>query len=211
MKHTFFYGIMLPACLAVLLICAGLLGSAGAQTASAGKQEIRRTDAVAAENNSNMGKRFPDVVAESLAGTQESIPDSARGKVTLVVVAFLRESQAQLDSWLEPFIARFGSRKDFMFYEVPMISSGYKFMRLMIDGGMRAGIPNEKHRHVVTMYGDVEKYKNALNLDPRFGHAFVLDREGIIRWQGKGFATGETLADMAAAAERLSQTQPGKD
>jgi len=210
MKHTF-YKTMPLACLAALLISAGLPGGADAQAPAANNQGIGRKDAMAAEQNANIGKRFPEVVAESLAGTQESIPDSARGKITLVAVAFLRESQAQLDSWLEPFIERFGSRNDFMFYEVPMISAGYKFMRFMIDGGMRAGIPNKKHRHVVTMYGDVEKYKNALNIDPRFGHAFVLDRSGTIRWQGTGFATKEALADLFAAAERLSQAQPGKD
>jgi hypothetical protein len=98
-----------------------------------------------------------------------------------------------------------------MFYEVPMISAGYKFMRFMIDGGMRAGIPDKKHRHVVTMYGDVEKYTQALNIDPRFGHAFLLDRDGMIRWQGTGFATKEMLADLFAAAERLSPKQPRSD
>ena len=108
------------------------------------------------QTNSNIGTTFPEVTAKSLANTDESIPASASGKVALVVVAFLRESQPQLDSWLEPFIEKFGGKEGFTFYEVPMISSGYKFMRAVIDGGMRGGIPEPKHKHVVTMYGDVE-------------------------------------------------------
>lgn len=156
-------------------------------------------------DNANIGKKFPNVTADSLAGTKESIPESCSGKVTLVTVAFLRESQGQLDSWLNPFYEKFGSSPGFMFYEIPMISSGYKFMRMIIDGGMRAGLPSFKHKHVVTMYGDVEKYLTALSLDPRSGHAFLLDRDGIIRFQAKGYATPQLLQELFATAEVLAK------
>lgn len=158
-----------------------------------------------AVKNSNIGKKFPVVNAKTLAGKKTTVPDDAAGKVTLVCVAFLRESQSQLDSWLNPFYEKFGSRDDIMFYEVPMISGGYKFMKLIIDGGMRGGLPEFKHKHVVTMYGDVESYMQVLNLDPRNGHAFLLDREGIIRWQNEGFSNAETLASLFAATEVLVQ------
>ncbi len=157
------------------------------------------------QTNPNIGKKFPEVSAESLANRKESIPDSARGKVVLVTVAFLRENQGQLDSWLEPFIEKYGDTEDVTFYEIPMISSGYRFMRFIIDNGMRAGLPRQKHKHVVTMYGDVEKYTDGLNIDPRYGHAFLLDREGIIRWQDKGFATKDSLAELFSEAEKLRQ------
>ena len=155
-------------------------------------------------SNPNLGKRFPEVTAESLAKTRESIPESARGKVALIAVAFLQQSQPQVDSWLGPFTERFGSKEGFIFYEVPMISSGYKFMRFVIDSGMRGGIPKEKHKNVVTMYGDVEKYMNALNLDARYGYAFLLDREGIIRWQGQGFSTSDALKELFELAEKIT-------
>lgn len=151
----------------------------------------------------NIGKRFPEVRTKSLARSPVAIPAAAAGQVALIAVAFLRESQSQLDSWLEPFVKEFGSRDEFTFYEVPMISSGYKFMRFMIDGGMRAGIPEYKHPHVVTMYGDVERYVNELGLDARYGYAFLLDQEGIIRWQGEGFSTPESIRELFELAEKL--------
>jgi len=151
----------------------------------------------------NLGKKFPEVKAKTLAGQETTIPDDAAGKVTLICVAFLRESQTQLDSWLNPFYEKFGKREDIMFYEVPMISGGYKFMKLIIDGGMRGGLPEFKHKHVVTMYGDVESYKDALDIDPSSGHAFLLDRKGVIRWQEKGFSTGGTLDSLFAATADL--------
>ncbi len=161
--------------------------------------------AMDAAGNPNLGKKFPAVNAATLEGKKTTVPDDAAGKVTLVCVAFLRETQSQLDSWLNPFYEKFGSRADIMFYEVPMIAGGYKFMKPIIDGGMRGGLPEFKHKHVVTMYGDVQSYIQALNLDPTNGYAFLLDREGSIRWQNEGFSNAETLASLFAATEGLLQ------
>ena len=193
----------------VLVLGAGMvLASSFSDTtftrSSARAEQAERRDSMTDQVNPNIGKRFPEVTAESLAKTRESIPDSAKGKVALIVVAFLQQSQPQLDSWLGPFAERFGGKEGFTFYEVPMISSGYKFMRLIIDSGMRGGIPKEKHKNVVTMYGDVEKYMKELNLEARFGYAFLLDKEGIIRWQGQGFATADSLKQLFELAEKMS-------
>ena len=151
----------------------------------------------------NLGKKFPVVNAETLEGSTATVPDDAAGKVTLVCVAFLQQSQSQLDSWLNPFYEKFGNREDTMFYEVPMISGGYRFMKMIIDGGMRGGLPAFKHKHVVTMYGDVESYKKALDVDPTRGHAFLLDRDGTIRWQDQGFSDAGKLESLFAATEAL--------
>jgi hypothetical protein len=193
----------------VLLVCILLVVSnnysALAQTAARESQKPGRKKTMNEQTNPNIGKKFPAVNAESLANTRVSIPDSAKGKVALIAVAFLRESQPQLDSWLGPFAEKFGNRQEYTFYEVPMLSSGYKFMRFMIDGGMRSGIPKEKHKNVVTMYGDVEKYMNALSMDLRYGYAFLLDGDGVIRWQGQKYSTQDTLKELFDMAEKLSK------
>jgi len=157
------------------------------------------------KTNPNIGNKFPEIRDNSLEKTPVSLPEAAKGKITLVVISFLHQNQPQLDSWLEPFVDKYGNKESLTFYEVPMISGGYKFMRPMIDGGMRAGIPKEKHKNVVTMYGDVKKYIKALNLNPKYGYAFLLDREGIMRWQGRGFSTPETLKELFETAERLAK------
>ena len=173
------------------------------QKTSQKDEQQGRTKIMTNQENPNIGKRFPEVTAESLAKTPESIPDSAKGKVALIAVAFLQQSQPQLDSWLGPFEEKFGGREEFTFYEVPMISSGYKFMKMVIDSGMRGGIPKYKHKNVVTMYGDVEKYMTELNLEARYGYAFLLDKDGIIRWQGQGFSSPELLKELFDLAEKL--------
>ena len=190
-------------CMLLIFLCRP--HSIQAQNTPKEKQPSAKINTLTEKTNPNIGKTFPEVKDNSLEKTPVSIPDGARGKVTLIVISFLHQNQPQLDSWLEPFVDKFGNKESYTFYEVPMISGGYKFMRPMIDGGMRAGIPKAKHKNVVTMYGDVEKYIKALNLDPKHGYAFLLDREGIIRFQGQGFATPETLTELFETAERLAK------
>jgi len=156
------------------------------------------------EEQTNISKVFPTVQAKNLEGNQVTIPGDAKGKVTLVAVAFLQQSQAQLDSWLNPFYEKFGKRDDFMFYEIPMIAGGYVFMKPIINGGMRGGLPQFKHKHVVSFYGDVKKYSDTLNIDPGFGHAFLLDKEGKIQWQNKGYAEKDALEEMFSLANKLA-------
>ncbi len=176
-----------------------------AQNTPKEKQLSAMPNTMTNKTNPNIGKTFPEIKDNSLEKTPVSLPEAAKGKVTLVVISFLHQNQPQLDSWLEPFVDKYGNKESHTFYEVPMISGGYKFMRPMIDGGMRAGIPKAKHKNVVTMYGDVKKYIKALNLNPKYGYAFLLDREGIIRWQGRSFSTPETLKELFETAERLSK------
>ena len=157
------------------------------------------------EEQTNNLKAFPPVQSKNLEGNPVTIPDEAKGKVTLVAVAFLQQSQGQLDSWLNPFYEKFGKRDDFMFYEIPMIAGGYVFMKPIISSGMRGGLPQFKHKHVVTFFGDVKQYSDTLNIDPGFGHVFLLDKEGIIRWQGKGFAEKDALEEMFSLATKLAE------
>jgi hypothetical protein len=155
--------------------------------------------------SSLIGIKFPTLSADSLAGDTVTLPDSVKGRVALVVMSFKRDSQNQNDSWLGPFEKEFGQKQGFFFYEVPMIRRRFVFMAPLIDSGMRAAIPGEKHKNVVTFYGDVEPYQQALKIqDIYLGYAFLLDRQGVIRWHGQGMAKSEDIKALLGTAQRLS-------
>ncbi len=111
-----------------------------------------------------------------------------------------------VDSWLDPYTKTFGDTPGFTFYEIPMIKG--KWWRLFsasIDGGMRMGIPEKKHEHVVTYYGDIGRYLSALEIrDLSFAYAFLLDKRGYIIWRGKGFATIQQIQNMLHLAAQVS-------
>jgi hypothetical protein len=57
---------------------------------------------------------------------------------------------------------------------------------------------------VVTCYGKLGLYTGALRMKDRsLCHCFLLDRKGIIRWTGKGFADEESLENVLETVETL--------
>ncbi|MDN7023870.1 hypothetical protein FGU65_03010 [Methanoculleus sp. FWC-SCC1] len=152
-----------------------------------------------------VGRRFPTIAANSLAGDMVTLPDAAKGLVALVAVAFVRRAQEQIDSWTDRFTAAFGDNPRCTVYEVPMMDGLMaRVFSGSIDAGMRGGIPPAQHSHVITYYGDLDPYLRDLGIDDRnLAFVYLLDREGIIRWSGRGFATPERLEDMVEVARAL--------
>ena len=131
-----------------------------------------------------VGLLFPVLSARTLAGTMKTLPDAAAGKVALIAIAFVRDAQEMIDSWILPFEEVFYREDDVVVYEVPMIESPlWRPVRAMIDGGMRSGIPAVRHEFVMTWYGNAEAFREALGMDDRsLAYIFLLDRGGIVRW-----------------------------
>lgn len=158
------------------------------------------------ENRENgaAGSIFPELGGRALSGREIVFPGSVAGLVTLLALAFRRQAQAQVDSWVEPFVRTFGQREGCAFFEVPMLAGSWKLLAGWIDGGMRGGIPAGRHDHVVTYYGELGGYTRALRMaDRSLCYCFLLDRKGVIRWTGKGFADEGLLNAMRETVETL--------
>ena len=150
-----------------------------------------------------IGQFFPEVTSKSLAGRVVSLPGTAGGKVTLICIAFVRSSQSMIDSWVQPFERKFGKDSRFAVYEIPMINAAWKVLSWMIDSGMKRGIPIEKHDNVVTFYGDYSSYQEAFDGGHKFSLCFLLDKKGIVRWRGHGYANPEIENEFIEVAKAL--------
>jgi len=142
-----------------------------------------------------IGFRFPEITAETLAGTQKTLPDAAQGAPALIVVAFVREAQEMIDSWVTPIRDEFQGTDAIAIYELPVIASAiWRPMRRIIDGGMRSGIPVRDHDYVMTVYHSASELTGALEIeDHSLAYLYLIDSHGTIRWQGSGFAEEQTL------------------
>lgn len=68
------------------------------------------------------------------------LPADLKGELNVVLIAFQREQQRDVGSWL-PFLKSVTeSQRDVRVHEVPTLGRRYKLMRPFIDGGMRRGI-----------------------------------------------------------------------
>ncbi|MCF8304206.1 MAG: hypothetical protein K9I94_13095 [Bacteroidales bacterium] len=151
-------------------------------------------------------QKFPQIKAETLAGDEVVFPDVAEGKISLILVAFERQTQGQVDSWSKPFMNEFGNDQNYMFYEIPMISIGWKVIAPIIDGGMRSGVPKEMHDNVATYYGPLKEYYNKLDVDgTSLCYVYLLDKHGYVVWKEKGKADGQKIEGLFNKAHALNK------
>jgi len=153
-----------------------------------------------------VGDIFPRISGRALSGVKVTLPDAARGRVALVGVAFVREAQSMMDSWMRPYTEAYAGQDGYLAYELPVIEGWHwRLLSGMIDGGMRAGIPPEQHDYVVTYYGDASTFKEALSIeDTSYAYVYLLGRSGVIRWQNRGYATDSTVEELIQLAASLS-------
>lgn len=126
--------------------------------------------------------RFPSVSGRSLDGREVHLPDDFAGEINVVLVAFARKQQQDVDSWTPYFKPLAAVMPGVRIYELPTLPRGLRMMRPMIDGGMRGGIPDPKLRETtITLYLDKEPFREALGIrDESAIHVFIVDGKGRI-------------------------------
>ena len=154
-------------------------------------------------------QKFPKIEVETLSGKDLVLPNDAEGEMVLIGVAFVREAQSMLDSWMEYFEELCQEQE---VYELPMIESNFwKIFSGFIDRGMKSGIRDEKHDFVGTHYGDASEFKKKLDIkDTDLGYVYLLDEEGHIKFRGKGFADEKGKEEMLKHVKHVCQLLPPK-
>jgi hypothetical protein len=152
-----------------------------ASNAGAQRQEVRVTDA------DTLGA-FPRAVGRNLEGWTFTLPFDLEGRLNVVVIAFKREQQVDVDSWM-PFLGKVAAtHPELRVYEIPTLARGYRLMQSFIDGGMRRGIPDAAVRAAtITLYIDKTPFKRALRIaDEERIHVVLVDRDGRVHWRAAG-------------------------
>ncbi len=142
-------------------------------------------------------QQFPRIEAETLSKKQVVFPQDTQGQFALLLIAFRRQTQGEVDSWLNPFIEDFSNHQQVTFYEIPMISGNWKWMSGWIDSGMRSGVAEYKHDHVATYYGPLKSYFQHFEVDDvRRVYVFLLDKQGHILWRETGRANQNKYQEL---------------
>ena len=148
---------------------------------------------------------FPKLKASNLENQTFSLPEDFAGDRSLLLIAFQREQQANVDTWLHQ-MKRFETSPGFHYYELPTIDRLNPFFRWFINSGMRRGIPDRNARaRTITLYLDKPSFRKALNIpDEKRIYAILVDRSGRVLWRAEGDF------DEAKAASLQAVLTPGK-
>ncbi len=140
---------------------------------------------------SSGSKLFPKVSGSNLEGDVVSIPEDLEGENKLLLVAFKREQQEDVNTWLEATVDLLKKHSDFAVYEIPTIKEMNFLMRFNINNGMRYGIPSKSQReNTITLYIDKEKFKTILKIETEDEiHVFLVNDKAEIVWRAQGLAS----------------------
>lgn len=135
---------------------------------------------------------FPQITGRNLENEEILLPNALKGEINLLIIAFKKEQQALVDGWI-PFLKSLAQKYPRLaFYELPTLSSSYSLIRWMIDGGMRAGIPDKKARErTITLYTNKREFRKKLRIpDEDTIHVLLLGKNGEVIWRNTDRFTG---------------------
>lgn len=141
---------------------------------------------------------LPTLRTEDLNGRELSLPQDLPAERTLLLVAFEREQQADIETWVSGMTL---DKADFAWLITPVIQEPGRLMRTMIDTGMRAGIRDKAARaQVVTLYTNRETWLSSMGLsDVKTIYALVVDRRGRVLAQSAGKYNDAGAQELRAA------------
>ena len=142
---------------------------------------------------------FPEVKGVNLAGEKFRLPLDFEGELNLVFLAFQREQQLMVNTWLPTADLLENIHQNLRYYELPTISRMNPVARWFISSGMRSGIKDLKSRQkTITLYLDKKIFRKSLDIpDEENIHILLVDKQGQVVWRSEGPSDVEK-------AERLS-------
>jgi hypothetical protein len=154
--------------------------------------------------------RFPTIRADALSGRSYTLPRDFAGRANLVLIAFRREQQADVDTWLPAARALAASSPEVRYYELPTIGRGYVLMRPIIARGMRGGVTDPEARDAtITLYTNVDQFRATLGLaSADVVHALLLDGDGVVRWRAEGRLDAAREAALRQAVDAVLDGPP---
>lgn len=155
------------------------------------------------------GAAFPNFPTKKLSGQTFTLPDSVKGKYSIIGMAFSKKAEESLLTWYTPAYQTFIQKKKTMFasevynvntYFVAVVTGANKVAGEDLVKKIKENTQKELQPYVLTYIGEFASYKKSLNItesdEPYF---FVLDKKGIVVHVTKGAYTAEKLAEVEEA------------
>ena len=163
-----------------------------------------------------VGTSFPTIETETVDDEVVALPQDAQDRVTLVVMAYSKKAEKDLNSWLSPLFNTFIQQKvsdgglfagfahDIDVYVVPMFT-GIKAAAEGTAKRKAAKYLDERLIPYVLFYkGKLKPYKEALEFDKKdVPYLFLLDGSGEIAYATSGAYSSKKLSEIEEKVDEL--------
>ncbi len=142
---------------------------------------------------------FPEVRGKNLEKKYFLLPQDFEGDLNLVFLAFQREQQLMVNTWLPTAELLENIHPRLRYYELPTISRRNPVTRWLINTGMRSGISDPKAREkTITLYLDKGPFRKALNIPTEDTiYVLLIDKRGMITWRKEGSCDVEKAKSLS--------------
>jgi hypothetical protein len=148
-----------------------------------------------------VGVWFPRLAARDLGRREVILPAGLPGERNVVLIAFRRDQQRLVDSWVPWLEQRVATDPELRFVELPAIGLQWEPARRAIDGGIAAAIRDEAVRgRTLTVYTDLRRVTIPLAIGDRSAiWLSLVDRAGRVAWRASGGLDPVTAAALDTA------------
>ncbi len=132
--------------------------------------------------------QFPNVSGRNLQRQAVQFPQDFPAKYTVVLMAFWREQQNDVDTWL-PFVNVLEKLySDTAYVEFPVVYQMSPMGQFFLNEGMRAGIPDQKARQrTTTLYLDKSSFLSKLQVQSQDQiQVLLVADDGRVLWRSRG-------------------------
>ena len=148
---------------------------------------------------------FPTVTGINLEGEEKQIPHELPGSLRILCVAFERQQQEDVNTWIDRLTPEVLQQHDLAFYELPVIYEASQAFRLWVNNGMRAGIRDDlARRRTFTVYTDRQAFTANLGFSLSSISTVLIDKSGKILWRADGPATEANFGELLRAVEEAA-------
>ncbi len=162
-----------------------------------------------------VGKIFPSMACEDYNGKQVKLPDIAKGKYTLIGMAFSNDAEKDLKEWIQPLYNAFVPSKkqkeesnpfdissinyDVNLYFVPMFTSANQLLSKTAKQKIKEKSDPQLYPYLLFYEGD-KTYKEELKFEKKdVPYFFVLDETGKIVHATSGAYSEKKMDDITDA------------
>jgi hypothetical protein len=147
-----------------------------------------------ASGYAQLGKTFPKLSGETLDGKTLQLPDSCKGKYTLIGMAHSSDAEQDLQTWIDPvyqkYIAKSGlldAAEDINVYFIPMFTGSSLPFYDKSKNKMKETTQKDLQGHVIFYKGEITSYKQILAIEKKdTPYIYLLDPQGKIVYTTNG-------------------------
>lgn len=154
-----------------------------------------------------VGDSFPEIEGESLTEEPISVPESTKGKITIIGMAYSKRSESAIKSWYQPMfdkfvlkLGMFDKDYDVNMVFIPMYTGTKKLAYNATIKKLKESAREDLFPYVMFYKGDIDEYVDQLGMeDSHLPYFFVLDEEGTIIEMVKGMYSDQKMEKLEEA------------